>query len=65
MKRRVSELVDRIGRQYAEPLKAFAGPMDELLDAEGDGVLLEQAAEKMGLTLARMKFLVMVAGAHF
>ena len=65
VKRCVSELVERIGRQYAEPLKAFAEPVDELLDAEGNEVLLEHAAEKMGLTLARMKFLVMVAGAHF
>ncbi|WP_422490390.1 hypothetical protein [Endozoicomonas sp. ALE010] len=65
VKRRVTELVERIGEQYAEPLKAFAEPMDALLDEEGDEVLLEQAAEKLGLTLARMKFLVMVAGTHF
>ncbi|USE36439.1 hypothetical protein [Endozoicomonas sp. SCSIO W0465] len=65
VKRRVTELVERIGEQYAEPLKAFAEPMDALLDEEGDEVLLEQAAEKLGLTLARMKFLVMVAGSHF
>ncbi len=65
VRRRVTELVERIGEQYAEPLKAFAEPMDSLLDEEGDEVLLEQAAEKLGLTLARMKFLVMVAGTHF
>ncbi|WP_422139538.1 hypothetical protein [Endozoicomonas sp. ALC020] len=65
VKRRVKELVERIGEQFAEPLKAFAEPMDALLDEEGGEVLLKQAAEKLGLTLARMKFLVMVAGAHF
>ena len=65
VKRRVTELVERIGEQYADPLKAFAEPMDALLDEEGDEVLLEQAAEKLGLTQARMKFLVMVAGTHF
>ena len=64
VKRRVSELIERIGEKYAESLKAFAEPMDALLDEEGDEVLLEEAAEKLGLTLARMKFLVMVAAAH-
>ena len=64
VKRRVLELIERIGEKYAESLKAFAEPMDALLDKEGDEVLLEEAAEKLGLTLARMKFLVMVAAAH-
>ena len=65
VKRRVSELIERIGEKYAETLKAFAEPMDALLDEEGDELLLEEAAEKLGLTLARMKFLVMVSAAHF
>nr|MDT0251271.1 hypothetical protein [Endozoicomonas sp.] len=65
VKRRLKELIAQIGEQHAEPLKAFAEPLDALLDEQDDEILLEHAAEKLGLTLGRMKFLVLVAGAHF
>ena len=65
VKKRAKELIEDISQQYAAPLKAFAEPMEHILDEQEDDVLLGDAAERLGLTVARMRFLVTVAEPHF
>ena len=65
VRRRLKELTEEISVNHESALKPFARSLDEFLNENEDDTSVEEAAEHMKLTGARLKFLTVIAQPFF